>query len=122
MVHTTTTAAADTKRHESRFFSLVTAQQTVSNTDDQVAWMQSCTNHVYTSGACAMCHVVRRDSSAIKFDRVEIAFTLVLFRWLKPLTDEGGRQQEYPEKTPDHEIQKMPHNKVQNSSPNRDWN
>ena len=28
-------------------------------------------------------------SSAIKFDRVEITFTLALFYWLKPLTDEG---------------------------------
>ena len=32
-----------------------------------------------------VCHVVRRDSSAIKFDRVEIAFILALFYWLKQL-------------------------------------
>ena len=31
---------------------------------------------------------VRRGSSAIKFDRVEIAFALALFYWLRPLTDE----------------------------------
>ena len=30
------------------------------------------------------CHVVRMDSSAIKFDRVEIAFNLASFDWLKP--------------------------------------
>ena len=36
-----------------------------------------------------VCHVVRRNSSAIKFDRVEIAFISALFYWLKPLTDEG---------------------------------
>ena len=29
-----------------------------------------------------MCHLVRRDSSAIKFDRVEIAFIWSLFYWL----------------------------------------
>ena len=33
-------------------------------------------------------HLVRRDSSAIKFDRVEIAFISALLYWLKPLTDE----------------------------------
>ena len=38
----------------------------------------------------AVCHLVRRDSSAIKFDRVEIAIILALFYWLKPLTDEGN--------------------------------
>ena len=37
-----------------------------------------------------VCHVVGRDSSAIKFDRVVIAFVIVLFLWLKPLTDERG--------------------------------
>ena len=34
----------------------------------------------------AVCHVVRRDSSAIHFDRANI---LALFYWLKPLTNEG---------------------------------
>ena len=29
-----------------------------------------------------VCQVVRRDSSAIKFDRIQIAFTLALFYWL----------------------------------------
>ena len=46
-----------------------------------------------TSGAHhvqqVICHMVRRDSSAIKFGRVEIAFNFALFCWLKPLTDEG---------------------------------
>ena len=46
-----------------------------------------------TSGAHHVqdvCLVVRRDISAVKFDRVEIAFILALFYWLKPLTDEWG--------------------------------
>ena len=38
----------------------------------------------------AVCHVVRRDISTIKFDIVEIAFILALFHWRKPLTDKGG--------------------------------
>ena len=36
-----------------------------------------------------MSHVVGRDSSAIKFDRVEIAFILALHYWMNPLPDEG---------------------------------
>ena len=37
----------------------------------------------------AVCHLVRRDSSAIKFDRAGIALTLAPVYWLKPLTYEG---------------------------------
>ena len=62
------------------FFNLLTALQTVFNMYDQVARVQSCANHVQhiehlSRATCRVsCHVVRRDSSAIKFDRVEIAF------------------------------------------------
>ena len=35
-----------------------------------------------THQALITCHLVRRDSSAIKFDRVEIAFIWALFYWL----------------------------------------
>ena len=45
-----------------------------------------------TSGAHhvqhAMCHAVRRDSSANKFDRVEIAIILAIFYWLTRLDNE----------------------------------
>ena len=44
----------------------------------------------------AVCHVARRDSSTIKFDRVEIAFILALFYWLKPLTGEGWEETGLP--------------------------
>ena len=37
-----------------------------------------------------MCHEVQRESSGIKFYRAEVAVTLALFHWLKPLTDEEG--------------------------------
>ena len=39
-----------------------------------------------------LCQVVQRDSSAVKVDRVEIAFDLTLFHWLKQLTNEGGKE------------------------------
>ena len=79
-----------------------------------------------------MCHVVRRDSSAVKFDRVEISLILTLFYWLKPLSDEGGGWgggglggglveggggSEYPEKIPGDELQKMPHTKARKFKP-----
>ena len=47
-----------------------------------------------------VCHLVRRDSSATKFDRVEIAFILALFYWLKPLTNEGGEKTRAPGENP----------------------
>ena len=49
--------------------------RTVSNMYAQVAWAQSCANHVQhierlSRATCrATCHVVRRDSSAVEFDR-----------------------------------------------------
>ena len=61
----------------------------------------NCLQHIHSSGPGAVvckshathralitckchvtCHLVRRDSSAIKFDRVEIAFIWALFYWL----------------------------------------
>ena len=97
---------------------LLTAPQTVSNTYAQVALAQSCANHVHhverlSCATCRTCYVtwyvVRWDSSAIKFDRVEIAFIWALFYgWaIKPMKE--GRKPEYPEKTPGDELQKMPH-------------
>ena len=49
-----------------------------------------CKSHATHRGAHhvqhVMCHVVRKFSSAVKFGRVEIAFILALFYWLKGLT------------------------------------
>ena len=47
------------------------------------------TSSVYHAQCHVMCHVVRRDSSAIKFDRIEIAFVVALFYWLNYYSDEG---------------------------------
>ena len=69
-----------------------------------------------TSGAYqvqhAVCLLVRGESSAITFDRDEIAFILTLFHWLKPLTDEGGEETGVPG-----ELQKMRKIKPENSRP-----
>ena len=47
-----------------------------------------------------VCHLVRRDSSAIKFDRAEIAFILALLYGLKPSADEGGEETGVPGENP----------------------
>ena len=61
--------------------------------------------------------MVRRDNSATKFDRVEIAFILAFILLAESLTDEGGKKLEYPEKTPGNELQKMPHTKARRFKP-----
>ena len=38
-----------------------------------------------------MRHVVQRDTSDVRSDRAEIVFVLVLFHWLNPVNDKGGR-------------------------------
>ena len=49
---------------------------------------QSCANHMQQierlsrATYLVTCHVVRRDSSAVKFDRIEIAVSLALFYWM----------------------------------------
>ena len=47
-----------------------------------------------------VCHVVRRDRSPVQSDRVEIAFILALFYWLKPSTDEGREETGVPGENP----------------------
>ena len=67
------------------FFYNLTAQRTISNTYAQVPRAQSCANHVQhiqglSRATCRVtCHAVRRDSSAPKFDRVEIALIYWFF-------------------------------------------
>ena len=52
-----------------------------------------------------MCHVVQRDSSVNKFDRLEITFISALFYQLKLLTDEGGEETKVPGENPSHSAQ-----------------
>ena len=65
----------------------------------------------------AVCHLVRRDSSAVKFDRVEIAFILALSLLAETINIKEGRKPELPEKTADDELQKMPHTKTRTFKP-----
>ena len=79
----------------------VTAPRTVSSTYAQVARdVQIMCNRSSACHVQHVCHVVRRDSSATKFDRVEIASILALFYWLKPLTAEGGEETGVPGENP----------------------
>ena len=95
------------------FYSLLTAPRTVSNAYAEVVRAQSCANHVQhiqhlPRATCRItCHVVQRDSSAIKFHRVEIAFILASIYWLNHKPMKEGRKLEYPEKTPGDELQKL---------------
>ena len=57
------------------------------------------------------------DSSAIKFDRVKIAFTLALLYWPNHQPMEEGRKPDYTEKTHVDELQKMPHSKARRFMP-----
>ena len=73
------------ERRNSRFVNILAVLGTVFNTYAQVARAQSCANQVQHIERSSVCHVVRRDSSAVKFDRVEIAFILAIFYRLKSL-------------------------------------
>ena len=73
--------------------------------------------------SCATCRVpcVMKGQPAVKFNSLNHIY-LTLFYWLKPLTNEGlkqGRKLEFPEKTPDDELQKMPHIKAWKFKPQR---
>ena len=54
----------------------------------QIKWNTSSTNRLQH----IVCHVVRRNSSAIKYDRVSIAFILALFYWLNHYTMKAWRK------------------------------
>ena len=83
---------------------LLTAPQTVFNAHAQVARRNRMLITCNTSGAhhveYVVCHVVRIDSSATKFDSTYIRFILALFYWLKPLTDEGEEETGVPRENP----------------------
>ena len=61
--------------------------------------------------------MVRRESSTMKLDRVEIAFVLALLYWLNHQPMKVGRKPEYPEKIPDDKLQKMPHTTARKFKP-----
>ena len=77
------------ERRSSRLLNLLTVPRAVSNMYTQVARAQLSANHVQH----VVCHMVWRDSSAIKFVRVEVAIILAFLlaetikRWRR-----GGKQ------------------------------
>ena len=83
------------ERCNSRFFTISPLCCELSPTHNYapVARVQLCANHVQhierlsCATCCVTCHMVRRDSSAIKFDRVEIAFILALLYRLLGFSD-----------------------------------
>ena len=99
------------------FYNLLTAQRTVSNTHAQVTEAKSCANHVQyierlSRATCRVtCHAERRDSSAIKFDRVYIAFCFSFILLTEPLTDGGGRWRE-KRSTVVRQVGPNPHNTI----------
>ena len=64
-----------------------------------------------------VCHAVWRGSSAVKLDRIELAFILGLLHLLKPLPMKEGRKWEYLEKAHSNRLQKMPHTRAQTFKP-----
>ena len=74
------------RRNSRVFYNLFTTLWTVSNMYIQMAEAQSCATQALITYVQHVCFMVRMDSSATKFDRVWIAFTLALFYWLKRLT------------------------------------
>ena len=62
----------------------------------------------------AVRYLAGRNSSAVKFDRVEIALIFSFILLAESLTDKGGQ---YLEKTLDDELQKMPHIKARKFQP-----
>ena len=63
----------DMERRNLRLFSLLTELQTVSNMNAQLIRAQSCNTSYTYRVQHVVCHPVPQDSSAIKFDRVEMA-------------------------------------------------
>ena len=101
------------------FYNLLTAPRTVYNMYAQVARAQSrATHRALIRATCPItCHVVRGDSSAIKFEFNSLFFSF-LFSFIlltEPLKE--GRKPEYQEKTPGDELQKMPHTKPRRFKP-----
>ena len=52
-------------------------------------WQITCNTSIAYHVQHAVCHVVRRDSLAIKFGRVETAFILALFSLAETINDKG---------------------------------
>ena len=79
------------QRCNSRIFTISSLRHESSPTRNaQVAWAQLCANYMQHierlshATCCVTCHVVQRDSSSIKFYRVEFIFIWVSFLLVEP--------------------------------------
>ena len=76
------------QRRYSRYFTISSSatnclQHARSSGPGAIVCKSRATHQALITCKChVMCHLVRRDSSAVKFDRVEIAFIWALFYWL----------------------------------------
>ena len=92
---------------------LLTALETVSKTDTQVARTQSYANHVQHVErlSCGTCHVPQGTKGQLSYyvwqslNHIYLSFILLA----EPLTNEGGEKTEVPGKNPDDDLQKIPH-------------
>ena len=90
------------------FYNLLTAPLTVSNWQHirssgqgAIVCKSRSTHQALITCKCHVtCHLVRRDRSAIKFDRVEITFIWALFYWLNNYANEGGEETRVPIENP----------------------
>ena len=75
------------KRRDSRYFIISSLRHHLSQ-KSTFKWPGRYSVQIMCNASSAydmqhiVCHVVQRDSSAIKFDRVEITFAFALFYWL----------------------------------------
>ena len=99
---TTTTMIMLLKGAVQDFYNLLTAPRTFFNTHAQQARAQSCVNHVQhierlSRATCRVSRDVKRHLSYY-VGQSEITFIFSLSDWLKPLTDQGGKEtRENPE-------------------------
>ena len=97
------------------FDNLLFAPRTVSNTYAQVAPAQLCANHVQHV-SCATWHKGTAQLLSLTESKSHL-FEFILLA--EPLTDGGGEEPEYPEKTPGDKLQKCHILKPEDSSSKR---
>ena len=115
----------DIERRKLRFFAISSLHLELSPTPTlkwpgHIRMQITCihTGRLSRLTTCGMsCSTRYEDSQSLDFDRVQIAFILALFRWLKTFTDEGGeysqkkkKQQQQQSKTKQNLRRRAPEN------------
>ena len=115
------------ERRNSRFLTIFSLCRKLSSTSTLKWPMRSrvqimCSTYSAHHMQHVMCHVVQRDSSAIKFDGVEITFILAVFYWLNHYWWRRRGNQVTRRKPLTMSVRKYQILEPENSSPKRDWN